>query len=132
MKIRFPLRATWASLAAVGGRAAYDEPVLSTALVAAALTITVLPGNGGAARRHTLHCNPAGGTLPKAAKACTQLAQLTSPFAPVPPNMMCTQIYGGPQVAHVKGTFDGRKVQATFNRRGGCEIARWNRVSFLF
>jgi hypothetical protein len=25
-----------------------------------------------------------------------------------------------------------RRAEATFNRRGGCEIARWNRVSFLF
>jgi hypothetical protein len=45
---------------------------------------------------------------------------------------MCTAIYGGPQVARVSGTFGGHKVRATFNRRGGCEIARWNRVSFLF
>jgi hypothetical protein len=106
--------------------------VLSAAVVTAALTVTVLPGNGGATRHHTLHCAPTGGTLSKAAQACAQLAALSSPFAPVPPNTMCTQIFGGPQVAHVKGTFRGNKVQATFNRRGGCEIARWNRVSFLF
>lgn len=106
--------------------------VLSAAVVTAALTITVLPGNGGAARHHTLRCGPVGGTLPTSARACAQLATLSAPFAPVPAGMMCTQIYGGPQVAHVKGTFRGHKVQATFNRRGGCEIARWNRVSALF
>ena len=130
--MRFPLRATWASLAAVGERAAYDGAVVATAIVAAALTITVAPGNGSATRHHTLRCGPAGGTLPMAAKACTQLAALSSPFAPVPTGMMCTQIYGGPQVAHVRGTFRGHQVRATFNRRGGCEIGRWNRVSFLF
>jgi hypothetical protein len=102
------------------------------AIAATALTIAFSPGNGGATRHHTLHCSPAGGTLPRAADACARLARLDAPFAPVPPDRMCTQIYGGPQVAHVKGTFRGHTVRATFNRRGGCEIARWNRVSFLF
>jgi hypothetical protein len=45
---------------------------------------------------------------------------------------MCTAIYGGPQTARVQGTFRGHPVRATFNRNGGCEIARWNRVSVLF
>jgi hypothetical protein len=102
------------------------------ATVATALTIAVSPGNGAASRRRTLRCNPTGGTLPKAGDACAQLARLRAPFAPVPPGTMCTQIFGGPQVAHVRGTFRGHEVRATFDRRGGCEIARWNRVSFLF
>jgi hypothetical protein len=45
---------------------------------------------------------------------------------------MCTQIYGGPQEALVTGTFGGRRVWARFSRRNGCEIARWNRIAFLF
>ena len=106
--------------------------MLSAALVATALTIAVTPGNGAPTRQRTLHCGPAGGTLPQAADACKKLAGLRAPFAPVPAGMMCTQIFGGPQVARVTGTFEGRNVRATFNRRGGCEIARWNRVSFLF
>jgi hypothetical protein len=102
------------------------------ATVVTALTIAVSTGNGAAARRRTLHCNPTGGTLLRPADACTRLARLSAPFAAVPPGMMCTQIFGGPQVANVQGTFRGHKVRATFNRRGGCEIARWNRVRFLF
>ena len=85
MKMRFPLRATWASLAAVGGRPAYDATVLSAAVAAASLTITVVPGNGDATRHHTLRCGPAGGTLPMAAKACTQLAALRAEIAKVLP-----------------------------------------------
>jgi len=108
------------------------ELMLLAAVVATALTIAVSPGNGGATRHWTLHCGPAGGTLPRATDACARLARLGAPFAPVPPGTMCTQIYGGPQIARVRGTFRGHTVQATFNRRGGCEIARWNRVSFLF
>jgi hypothetical protein len=108
------------------------ELMLLAAVAATALTIAVSPGNGGTTRHWTLHCGPPAGTLPHAADACTRLAKLRAPFAPVPPGTMCTQIYGGPQIARVRGTFRGHKVQATFNRRGGCEIARWNRVSFLF
>ena len=108
------------------------QRMLLVAVAATALTIAVSPGNGGATRHWTLQCGPVAGTLPHAANACTQLARLSAPFAPVPPKTMCTAIYGGPQVARVSGTFGGHEVRATFNRRGGCEIARWNRVSFLF
>lgn len=98
----------------------------------AALTITFLPGDGAPAHHWTLRCGPAGGTLPQAAAACRKLAQLEAPFAPVPADAVCSQIYGGPQTARVRGTFRGRRVDARFNRRNGCEIARWNRVAFLF
>jgi hypothetical protein len=100
--------------------------------VLAALTIAFLPGNGAAAHHWTLRCGPAGGTLPQAAAACRKLAALDDPFAPVPADSMCSQIYGGPQTARVKGTYRGTRVSAVFNRRNGCEIARWKRVSFLF
>jgi hypothetical protein len=52
-------------------------------------------------------------------------------LAPSTPTV-CTQIYGGPQEAVVRGTFRGRRVSIRFTRRNGCEIARWNRVAFLF
>ena len=101
--------------------------------VSASLHITVWPeGPGGAHRAWTLQCSPTGGTLPHRAAACTKLARLSRPFAPVPTGVACTQIYGGPQTALVTGTFRGRKVRATFNRRNGCETARWNAVGFLF
>jgi hypothetical protein len=34
--------------------------------------------------------------------------------------------------ALVRGTFRGRRVSIRFTRRNGCEIARWNRMAFLF
>ena len=57
---------------------------------------------------------------------------LKAPFAPTPRAAACTQIYGGPQEALVTGRFRGRLVHAHFSRKNGCEIARWNRVGFLF
>jgi hypothetical protein len=53
-------------------------------------------------------------------------------FAPPAPATVCSQVYGGPQVAVVRGLFRGRRWWVTFTRRNGCEIARWNRLVFLF
>ena len=39
--------------------------------------------------------------------------------------MACTQQYGGPETATVKGTLDGKEIDAKFSRVNGCEIARW-------
>ena len=103
------------------------------AALTAALQITVWPqGPDAASRTWTLRCGPAGGSLPKPALACRRLRELRAPFAPVPKNAVCTAIYGGPAVARVTGRFRGETVRATFRRRNGCEIARWDRVRFLF
>jgi Subtilisin inhibitor-like len=110
---------------------------LAAILVAVAptsLNITVWPnGQGEAPRRaYTLRCNPVAGTLPKRTEACAKLAKLNRPFAPVPKDVACIQLYGGPQEALVTGRYRGHTVRALFNRADGCEIARWNRVRFLF
>jgi Subtilisin inhibitor-like len=80
--------------------------------------------------RWTLRCNPRGGTLPTRRVACRRLADMTpSAFAPVPADAVCTQIYGGPQKAVVKGAFGSRRIWASFRRRNGCEIDRWQRFA---
>jgi hypothetical protein len=97
-----------------------------------ALEISVTPGGEAPTKIWTLRCPNGGGTLPDAANACEQLAQINDPFAPVPKGTACTQIYGGPQEADVTGTYRGRPVNAHFDRGNGCEIARWDKVAFLF
>lgn len=53
-------------------------------------------------------------------------------FFPEPgPPRLCTQQYGGPQVAVVTGTFHGRRVDCMFSRIDGCEISRWNTMAAL-
>jgi hypothetical protein len=103
----------------------------ATATTRTSLLIEVSPG-AGPARVWTLACAPPAGTLPGRARACTRLARLARPFAPTPKDVACAEIYGGPQTAEVRGFFRGRRVRATFNRTNGCEIARWNRLAFLF
>ncbi|MFD5035197.1 SSI family serine proteinase inhibitor [Streptomyces sp. NPDC058405] len=78
---------------------------------------------------YQLKCGPAGGTHPEARAACDRLAELAGggqdPFAPVPRGEMCTMQYGGGATARITGTWRGRSVDAAFNRKNGCEIARW-------
>jgi hypothetical protein len=97
-------------------------------LLAAALTsltITVWPGAGPESFTYTLRC-------PSPNPDCAALARVARPFAPIPPEMACIELYGGPQRALVRGTFRGRRIWTRFARRDGCEIGRWNRHAFLF
>ena len=78
----------------------------------------------------TLRCNPARGSLPRPARACSRLAAGGARlFARLPRNIVCTEIYGGPQRARVVGTVNGRRIFATYARSNGCEIDRWQRIS---
>jgi hypothetical protein len=119
--------------------------LLELATVAASLALTGSTGatelritfwpqgrERGNAITRTLRCDPAGGTLAKPGDACRRLAAMQRPFAPVPGDMACTDIYGGPQEARVTGLFRGRRIWAGFRRTDGCEIDRWNRHAFLF
>jgi hypothetical protein len=102
-------------------------------LAATSLNITIWPNGQDhmLKRTVTLRCAPVGGTLPNRASACRRLAKLKTPFAPVPKNVACTEIYGGPAQALVTGRFRGRLVRATFNLQDGCEIGRWASLRFL-
>lgn len=88
-------------------------------------------GKDGPTKLWTLGCPPTG-TLPDPAGACRRLAAVDQPFAPVPKGVACTEVYGGPQVAEVRGTFQNHPVNTRFTRTDGCQIARWNKVRFLF
>ena len=117
------------AVAGCGGRsAAPGDSVESTA----SLEISISSGAREAPTKlWTLRC-PAGGTLPDAADACHDLERLNDPFGPLPKSVACTEVYGGPQIADVQGTFRDKPVNTRFLRTDGCEIARWNRVRFLF
>jgi hypothetical protein len=122
---------TLAALAATGcmSRADADKAAMGPT---ADLQISIsIRGSEAPSKLWTLRC-PAGGTLPDAAAACRKLADVQDPFAPVPKSSACTQIYGGPEIADVSGTFDSNRVDTQFSRGDGCELERWNKVGFLF
>jgi hypothetical protein len=131
--LALPLVTIGLVLAALVGASSSESSAVSAAKVD--LRIVLWPeGKQKADRplRWTLRCRPGGGTLPRRERACERMLALRSPFRGVPKNTACTQIYGGPQVAEVRGAFRGRPVAARFNRTDGCQIERWNRLRFLF
>jgi hypothetical protein len=77
----------------------------------------------------TLRCGPPGGTVPSPSAACRTLAGLAHPFAPTPPNTICTALAMGPEEATVRGRVRGARVWAHLSVQGGCEINRWSRVA---
>jgi hypothetical protein len=85
----------------------------------------VLLGSGGEVSE--------GSTLPDPRAALAAVEQFGEDiFFPVPrPDRICTQQYGGPQVATVTGRFHGREVNSRFSRTDGCEIARWRTMAAL-
>lgn len=97
------------------------------------LAITVWPeGRSGDKDEATLRCSPAGGSLADPEAACLRLERMERPFVRPGGQVACTEIYGGPAVAEIRGTFDGVQVDTTFARTDGCEIAFWDRHQFLF
>ncbi|HEV2061987.1 MAG TPA: hypothetical protein VGR12_03965 [Solirubrobacteraceae bacterium] len=69
---------------------------------------------------------------PEREDVCRRLHRVRpSVFRPVPRDAICTREYGGPQTARIRGTIGRRRVDARFNRSGGCEIARYDAVRFL-
>ena len=89
------------------------------------LTVTVRPeGDEGPVRRRRIECERLGA----GSAVCRRLGGLTpARFAPVSPETACTEIYGGPAVARVRGELLGERVDARFDRTNGCEINRWER-----
>ena len=118
------------------GSGAPDSGVVQPAKPRTDLTVSVRARESATAKTWKLTCDPAGGDHPDAQRACNALAaaktQAKDPFAPPPQDQMCTQIYGGPQVATVKGTWQGKPVTATFTRKNGCELKRWSDLGPLF
>jgi Subtilisin inhibitor-like len=93
------------------------------------LTIVVDDGAGTATTYH-LTCEPPGGDHPRPEVACRVLsANGARAFPPVHPDMACTQIYGGPETAHITGTWRGQPVDSRLSRQNGCEIARWKALA---
>ncbi len=132
---------------AEGQAPSVPEPALVTDVI-----VDVWPEPGVPPRRYTLQCNPPRGTVPQPAAACARIDALIGPGmrgrppqpAPPPPptvlesmppplpprrdgELFCTQIYGGPEVARIRGLIGGMSVNGVIGRRDGCEIGGYDR-----
>ncbi len=92
-----------------------------------ALVIEIDRGDGSVDERYALTCGAApGGDHPAAHAACDHLRGMDDPFAPLPADAVCTQVFDGPQSAHVTGVWQGRPVDVRLARNDGCRIAQWD------
>jgi hypothetical protein len=99
-----------------------EDGAESPAAPATELTVKVWPeGPDGPLRERHVEC--------PGAAVCEELSAQS--LAPVPGEMACTAIYGGPSVARVTGTVNGEPVDEQFNLEDGCEIERWERNTDL-
>jgi hypothetical protein len=95
-------------------------------------TPTLLPFSG------TLRCADSGATgtgmfATTATATCAAVIEQREVFAAAPDDQgqICTEIYGGPQLATIKGSVDGTPVDIEVERSDGCGIARWTELEFL-
>jgi hypothetical protein len=86
----------------------------------------------GDAKIWTLRCDPPGGNFPDPEEACDGLDELDQPFVETPMDAICTEQFGGPQLASIQGVYRDEGVSTRFDRTDGCEIARWDKHAFLF
>jgi hypothetical protein len=69
---------------------------------------------------------------PTDSQACGAAAGVSAAdLQKTPGDTACTQIFGGPEEATIKGEIRGDPVDASFKRSDGCEITRWDRVKAL-
>jgi len=95
-------------------------------------------GRTGAVSRAELRCSESGiGATAWLAgrdrkRLCAEARRLAPFIAEEPdPGRVCTQIYGGPQWARIRGRVGELELDRSFSRRNGCEIDDYERVAAL-
>ncbi|MBE2318474.1 hypothetical protein DVA67_021005 [Solirubrobacter sp. CPCC 204708] len=69
---------------------------------------------------------------PTDSDACGAAAGISAAdLRPTADDVACTQQFGGPETATIKGAIRGEPVDASFARSDGCEISRWEKVAPL-
>jgi hypothetical protein len=118
-----------AMLALVGGCGGAQDEESASAPSLADLTVTVDPDGKGAKEAKTAAVQCASADDSDVCKAVDGMKPAV--FAPVAGDTACTQQYGGPETATVKGTLHGETIDAKFSRVNGCEISRWQEAAPL-
>ena len=127
---------------AIGGCGEEDEPAAQRTATTAGPTIelTIVHDDGsGRPKTGTLTCRGADQRAEGAlegraspAELCAQARGNAELLTDEPDKVRaCTQVYGGPETAHVTGTIGREKVDRRFSRTNGCEIADYTRAAGL-
>lgn len=86
-------------------------------------------------RSGTLNCSPDSGTgafrsrtaYRAACKALLASKAFSNAAAGRLPDV-CTNVYGGPDVAMIQGTVRGKRVSVAISRTDGCQLALWSEL----
>jgi hypothetical protein len=96
------------------------------------LQIELDRGDGTEPESWTLTCvGFVEGSHPDPEAACAHLADMDDPFAPLPPDVVCTEQFGGPQTARILGRWNGEPVDLELSRTDGCHISQWDALGPL-
>jgi hypothetical protein len=123
-----------AALAASATGCGSDDGAGSAAGTGQSLTLTLRVEDGrGKVARATLDCGGDGGSAhgsgflsARPEEHCADALRMQRLLTTQPPkDQVCTQLYGGPQTAHIAGTLAGDTVARDLSRTNGCEIADW-------
>jgi hypothetical protein len=114
-------------------------PVADASAAASGATVTLrMTANDGKGHRSSarLSCRGdaatgSGYVRAHPVSACRTARRIAAFLAARPPARMCTQVYGGPQTARIRGTIGSRKIDRSFDRRDGCGISDWSRAGLL-
>jgi hypothetical protein len=87
-------------------------------------------GDAGGGKPKTLTCDPAGGTQPAAAAACSVLLRLKNPFAPIAKEMNCPMLLRSNTKILVTGTWFGDPVHRLVVD-GGCDMALFDSLKHI-
>jgi hypothetical protein len=103
-------------------------PKVTPSAPAGKADLTILLDDGfGVRATWTLTCDPVGGSHPSPSTACGVLGASGAEALPgSPTDQMCTQEYGGPQKALIRGTWRGKALSSQLTLENGCEISRWS------
>lgn len=133
MRLLLPLVALLALLSACaspsgsgGGGTAAGSSSSSAAPAENDLLVEIHRGGGAPTETYRLTCgSTVTGDHPDGKAACAHLLAMKDPFAPIPADIMCNQIYSGPQTARVTGRWKGKPVDLSLSRVDGCHTQQW-------
>lgn len=104
-----------------------ERPAATSSLAELTVVVDADGSDPESPRTTTVSCD-----APEDSDVCREVATIArKTFEPTPGNVACTELYGGPETATVKGTLRGERVDAKFTRVNGCEIARWQDAAAL-
>lgn len=104
-----------------------DEPTPTDAFLF--VEVEVRPAEDAAPTTETYACDAEGGSLDGDEEACAALVEQRAWLVEGDPDdQVCTQQYGGPEVAELRGDVDGQAFERRVDRTDGCGIERWDRL----